>query len=416
MMKKKSSLFHIEWNVGVSVLAPSSTTTTTTTTSISFLHLRSEEDTSPLETVSGSSSSSSRSSNSIMGRGLASKVEENQEDVNDPFYILPPHLRPGLLPEPPNDEKQLSYDNLYNIIARWNPDDPEIPTNFREKIQHFDYGNPYERQLAEKWRDAELPFKLYNVSDFQAVSKKWTDSYLIKAVQSCPRRPHVERSTNNHFLFWSGRPSRIRNYRPPTELVSGMTYKEWVKLAHEADAKKLDNTTEHYYYMVGADAHEHGRTFVSRDLPMFSTEENNFWITNVAANKGIQCRFSMRGIISATHYDTGKNFVAMLKGAKRYILTPPRTCDRLGIIPDTHHPSYRHSTIDWSDLGQAKDNHFDLVDAIDTIVHKGELLYIPSFWFHFIVSLKYSIQCNSRSGTPPGRKGWEHIMACFKKK
>lgn len=37
--------------------------------------------------------------------------------------------------------------------------------------------------------------------------------------------------------------------------------------------------------------------------------------------------------------------------------------------------------------------------AIDTVLKAGEVLYIPSFWFHYIISLQKSAQCNTRSGT-----------------
>ena len=36
--------------------------------------------------------------------------------------------------------------------------------------------------------------------------------------------------------------------------------------------------------------------------------------------------------------------------------------------------------------------------AIDTVVKAGEILYIPSHWFHYITSLQKSAQCNVRSG------------------
>jgi hypothetical protein len=40
----------------------------------------------------------------------------------------------------------------------------------------------------------------------------------------------------------------------------------------------------------------------------------------------------------------------------------------------------------------------------------GDILYIPSYWFHYIISQDTSIQCNGRSGnTEIGR---EHITAC----
>ena len=71
--------------------------------------------------------------------------------------------------------------------------------------------------------------------------------------------------------------------------------------------------------------------------------------------------------------------------------------------------------IDWSDIAQAESNRFDSVDAINTVVRTGEVLYIPSYWFHYPVSLDYSIQCNSRSGAPPNGQGMEEIETCLKK-
>ena len=106
--------------------------------------------------------------------------------------------------------------------------------------------------------------------------------------------------------------------------------------------------------------------------------------------------------------------VAMLKGRKRYILTPPETCTKLGIIADKKHPSFRHSVLDWSDLTQAAGNDFASVKAIDTIINPGEVLYIPSFWFHYIMSMEYSIQCNSRHGSPPSNVGKDYINKCFR--
>jgi Cupin-like domain len=186
-----------------------------------------------------------------------------------------------------------------------------------------------------------------------------------------------------------------------------------MRMAKHADEIKLQNDTVHYYFMANAQPGDQRRSFIGRDLPLFSTHQENFFITDVKANRGIQCRFSMRGIISESHYDTGKNFIAMIRGAKRYILNPPYTCKQLGIIKDNKHPSYRHSAIDWSNVEEAEKSGFGNVDAIDTIVRKNELLYVPSFWFHYIVSLQYSGQCNSRSGVPPNHEGLAEVEECL---
>lgn len=318
--------------------------------------------------------------------------------------------RPLLVSEPPIAE-DLPYRPLLDVVETWNPDQPDIPDTFRETLQHFDYGNPVERAMAEKYRNAELPFKLFNVSDFHEVARLWTNEYLHNQLTYNLRRSHVERSKNNHFMYWTNKGSHA-GYTPPTQVIN-MPFDAWLELALAAESKRIDNSTEHFYFMSSAPAHDHGSTFISRDLKLFSTERNNFFITNVPANKGIQCRFGMRGVIAESHYDSGRNMVAMLKGAKRYVLNPPWACKQLGIINDKHHPSYRHSVIDWSDMTQARSRGFAKVDAIDTVLRLGQVLYIPTYWFHYMVSLNYSIQCNSRSGLPPHGEGRDHNQLCM---
>jgi oxalate decarboxylase/phosphoglucose isomerase-like protein (cupin superfamily) len=343
---------------------------------------------------------------------VPNSVSKTVEIINHNVeYIL--KARPALVPEPPIAEN-FPYEPLLNIVDRWNPDNPDQPSDFVERLQHFDYGNLEERAMAEKYRNAELPFKLFNVSEFNDVSILWTDGYLHEQLVTNFRASYrTEKSKDNHFMYWSGRGRTGGGYKPPTEVIN-MGFDKWLKLANKANEQKIDNNTEHFYFMTNAPAHDHQRTFVSRDLPLFSTEKKNFFITKPEANKGIQCRFGMRGVIAESHYDSGRNMVAMLKGNKRYILNPPWACKQIGIISDRRHPSYRHSVIDWSDPTQARSRGFSKVDAIDTVLHTGQVLYIPTYWFHYMVSLDYSIQCNSRSGPPPNKEGAEHVQLCLK--
>jgi oxalate decarboxylase/phosphoglucose isomerase-like protein (cupin superfamily) len=217
---------------------------------------------------------------------------------------------------------------------------------------------------------------------------------------------------SSHTLY-SMQMKRPKNFKPPTTVVNNMDFQKWLAVANKADEIKLENSSEHFYFMTSAKAHENGRTFVSRDLPFFSNEEPNFFISQPENNKGIQCRFAMRGVISEAHYDSGRNMVAMLRGKKRYILSHPSGCTNLAIISDRKHPSYRHSVVDWTDPVQAASAGFKNVQAFDTVVRKGEILYIPSYWFHYMSSVNLSMQCNSRFGGPPKKNGWNHIKKCM---
>jgi hypothetical protein len=40
----------------------------------------------------------------------------------------------------------------------------------------------------------------------------------------------------------------------------------------------------------------------------------------------------------------------------------------------------------------------------------GEALFLPSYWFHYIISQDASIQCNARSGE--SNKGKDEIASC----
>ena len=48
--------------------------------------------------------------------------------------------------------------------------------------------------------------------------------------------------------------------------------------------------------------------------------------------QGIHCRFGMTSIIAESHFDGGRNFIAMVRGKKRYIINPPSEC-RCGAVP-----------------------------------------------------------------------------------
>lgn len=104
--------------------------------------------------------------------------------------------------------------------------------------------------------------------------------------------------------------------------------------------------------------------------------------------QGILCRFGMAGIIAESHYDAGRNFIAMINGTKRYILSPPSECDRLFLLKEG--PSARHSSVDWSDpavipsLAPAR--------AVEVVIRTGDVLYVPAMWFHYIISLDTNIQ------------------------
>lgn len=123
--------------------------------------------------------------------------------------------------------------------------------------------------------------------------------------------------------------------------------------------------------------------------------------------------------------------VGMITGAKRYILSPPNACGKLGIFPSKSSPIYRHSLLNFGHIKYLNDPELGsgmsdeervwleraaTAPAVETVLKAGEVLYIPSFWFHYIISVQKSAQCNARSGveteTHPEWGGLVEVKEC----
>jgi ribosomal protein L16 Arg81 hydroxylase len=62
------------------------------------------------------------------------------------------------------------------------------------------------------------------------------------------------------------------------------------------------------------------------------------------------------------------------------------------------HPSARHSAIDYTKPDLETYPKFAQAKSNEVVLQPGQVLYLPTNWFHFIVSLELNMQCNTRSG------------------
>lgn len=313
-----------------------------------------------------------------------------------------------------------------DLLARWPQDavdDP--PSPIVEKLMRFDYSDPHQREMAEVYRNAELPFKVYNIPEVTAAATKWTDEYVSahfdgkSSFFSPENLSHgmCQESHDNFFAFFTPMGWQMSKMGPPPFRNNDWTFRKWSTHATYADATRLSFDQPHFYWQAGVPREERYASptewgFISRDLPMFSDTKANFFQFRPEEQKGIQCRFGERGVTAATHYDSGRNMIAMVQGAKRYILSPPRECHKLGIVTAKANTLYRHSLLNFGhiyylDTEEGKNmpaqergwlEQSQTALAIDTVLKAGEVLYVPSHWFHYITSLQKSAQCNVRSG------------------
>jgi ribosomal protein L16 Arg81 hydroxylase len=105
----------------------------------------------------------------------------------------------------------------------------------------------------------------------------------------------------------------------------------------------------------------------------------------------------MKGVIAENHFDGSRNAIVLLGGSRRYILAHPDQCENLCLFP-VGHPSARHSQVNYCDPDLDNFPQFAHANANEVILQPGQVLYLPTHWFHFIVSLELNFQCNTRSG------------------
>ena len=355
-------------------------------------------------------------------------------DYTDPkLYVYPP-----LRTEPPPDLPGIDYPLLKplgELFENW-PQDEDFdftakegetgPRMIHEQLMHFNFSIPEQMEAAVKFRDAHLPFKVTNVPDLIAANAKWTDEYLSLHFDGLPPKPqrkvrgHAQESPTNYFAFFNPAKWDVVTMGVPPSRNSDWTFERWTRHSRYADAVRLPPNQPHFYWQAGVDRGERHEdksiwSAVSTDLPSLSSPDENFFVFHPEAQKGIQCRFGERGVTAATHYDGGQNMVGMITGAKRYILSPPNQCSKLGIFTTRKSSIYRHSLLNLdhvrylspssnhSIVGMSSEERAALQRAataksVETVLKSGEVLFIPSFWFHYITSLQKSAQCNVRSG------------------
>lgn len=312
-----------------------------------------------------------------------------------------PFRRADCPPIPPS-----SYPETYpmvDILGNWNSDVTEIPPVHFDSLCHFDYQNASQRAAALAYREREVPFITYNVPEVDDVVRKWNDlSYLSKLLGSKAYR--TETSKDNHFMYWSGgRKTSLRNWQPPTEVVSER-FKDWLEIAVRGQNQTLESR-KHEYFRVSSDSNNE---WLYDELPFFKPQKSLF-IVEPREQRGIHCRFGMRSVISEAHFDGSRNSVAMLGGLRRWILTHPDQCKNMHMLQRPH-PSARHSAVDWSQPDLEKFPNFRKVRGNEVILRPGDVLFVPTVWVHYIVSLNVNFQCNTRSGIFHGYD--KHIHEC----
>jgi hypothetical protein len=350
----------------------------------------------------------------------ADQKKQKQQQPLDPS-IVETTVQQMRLPQPLEtvDASTLDYDihkcppdippgypiqwNVMDVLKNWNPDDMEISSTIYQGLCTVDWRDPVQQQTADTYRQAEVPFMIHHHPEVWQAAERWSHyDYVEKLLKDEAYRN--EHSKNNHMPYWKLRRGKQGppGWEPPTENVE-LTFQEWYQKANELEtthSNKNNNINitqvEHWYFRLNGEFK--GKSgFLYDELPLF-VPKKSFFMVDPKDQRGINCRLGSKSIIADLHYDMSRNFILLLKGQKRYILAHPDQCLNLELHPPGH-PSARHSRVDWSDPKDWHTGNFEKARVNEVLMQAGDILYLPTSWFHYIVSLNLNYQCNARSGT-----------------
>ena len=179
---------------------------------------------------------------------------------------------------------------------------------------------------------------------------------------------------------------------------------DWLRHANVSDDQLGPDHPHWYYRLIGCglpgndgSCDTESSEYLFDELTFFQPRADQLYIVEPEEQKGIHCRFGMKGVIAENHFDGSRNAIVVLGGSRRYILAHPNQCDKLALYPKGH-PSARHSAVDWSQPDLQAFPQFVAARGNEVVLTAGQVLYLPTEWFHFIVSLELNFQCNTRSG------------------
>jgi hypothetical protein len=351
------------------------------------------------------------------------EMKDTGHQVAYDIYNCPDHPVPGY----PYEWK------LTDVLDRWPPDDPNPPSELHQGLCVFDYTTDYAKAL--RYRQAEVPFVVRNDPQVAATAARWNAPHYMEQLMGHVQH-RAEYSDTNHFLYWNAPPKHSKNKKPhdnkehqhhpkprglremhppenwkePTKMIR-MTYADWLGHANVTDDLTTAADPHWYFRLIGCgETGPEGQCdagsseYLFDELPYFQPQhgtrtnpDGSLYIVDPDQQKGIHCRFGMRGVIAENHFDGSRNAIAVLGGERRYILSHPKECPHLALFPKDH-PSARHSAVDWSSPDLETYPEFELAQGNEVVMQAGDVLYLPTNWFHYIVSLSLNFQCNTRSG------------------
>lgn len=132
--------------------------------------------------------------------------------------------------------------------------------------------------------------------------------------------------------------------------------------------------------------------------PLFAPQELDQWIRpydHLLVDKRDDVQINVwlgrAGVVTDAHHDNTHNFFFQLRGRKRFTLFPPETSSYL--YPCLH-PHVAHSQVDVLAPNKSRYPLFDAKNSVVVDLEPGDLLVLPPFWLHHVLTLEDSVSVN----------------------
>lgn len=152
---------------------------------------------------------------------------------------------------------------LGQLLEGWSPSDIS-PSKWLKSVAHpthgnglprFDYSSAAHRTAATLYRDAELPFVMYNVAPLnEAASKHFTTTNLLHTMGET--KLPVARSATSKFTYYATKKDiehtkRTYSAWEPPQSALHMEFSEFVRRVQQAENPvQTTGTTGPYYYLT----------------------------------------------------------------------------------------------------------------------------------------------------------------------
>ncbi len=218
-----------------------------------------------------------------------------------------------------------------------------------------------------------LPVVLTDTPFDNWTAATWTPSLLARTVKLIPCKKSPERVFK---YFAVGKPLEPFSFPKPFQEVVYPGKKFFELLQEPFDGS-------YYYSSGGIELLGLEDTFTDDSLPLLtfpahgSYGQINFW-------------FGGANVTAYTHYDTSHNLHLVVYGRKKFVIFPPSSHAELILYPSLHQ-FYRQVQRDVLSPEVIP----ELTSSpLEVILSPGEVLYLPPYWFHCVISLETTISLN----------------------